>query len=83
MIVKKHKRKAIAEMFLTGESFNSDKMLRRIRGILPNADELHTTREIFGATDLLLRMGVAEKVGKDMVRIRPELLVMLKEGVVK
>ncbi len=69
-----------AKMLLTGRSYSRKELITGIKNMFPGASATYPARFFAGVAPVLLELDVVERVGKDKVRIRPNVLASIMEG---
>ena len=74
-----HKDKIILDMLLTGNAMSRQEFVVRITSRFPRSSINYTNRLLSSHIRFLVELGVLEAVGEDKVRVKPEILAVLKE----
>jgi hypothetical protein len=79
----KHKRflrDTVRDILLTGDAFSQLDIVAKCRSVWPDRTQLYLETAVGRYVPFLLQMGVLERIGKDQVRIRPEILDVVRRG---
>ena len=79
-VATRYKRDVLAELLLSGKSFDRWRILERIKMEFPGSSQSDTSFVVGNHLAFLLKVGVIVRVGRNEFMIRPSILKILQEG---
>ena len=73
-------RDTICDILLSGNPISVKDIMRKLKQVWPHRTEYYIETATYRYVPFLLDIGVLERVGKNEVRVRPELLDIMRQG---